>query len=339
MTNKLTDYFSWSSLPRPIIVLAPMAGYTDSAFRQVVKSITPSVICYTELISSDGIFYEGKKTEDLLNFNISEQPLILQLFGKKPEHFAQAAIKAEKLGFAGVDLNFACPARKVVNSCHGGAILKNLPLAEEIIRAVVASTRLPVSIKTRLGWENADGLTERVNKWAQLGVSAVIIHGRTVRQVFNGSANWEPIYEVKKNIKIPITIIGNGDICSLKDFHLKINNLDGVAVGRKTIGNPWLLKEIAENKKDLKGLLGPLRSKVGKSGIKSQTKEISFKKKIPIIIRHAKFAEKSTGKRGIIELRKHLIAYTKGIPGAAELRQKLVSVEKASEVKDVFNTN
>jgi len=234
--------FNWKKERRPYICLAPMAGYTDSAFRQIIKEIAPNSILFSEMVSSDGLKYNSRTNQNLIKFKRLEKPLIVQLFGKVPENFAIAAKIVEEMGADGIDINMGCPAHKVVKSNHGAALIKNPKLAQEIIQATVEASNLPVSVKTRLGWENEESLIDFGKMIEKSGAKVVTIHGRTYKQGFSGSANWKPIYELKKELKI--SVIGNGDICSIEDAKEKLKNLDGFMVGRATFGNPWLMQEL-----------------------------------------------------------------------------------------------
>lgn len=308
----------WKSFPKPILALAPMAGYTDSAYRQLIKSLAPSVVVFSEFVSADALHYKSKKTQEMLKFSEKEQPFIPQIFGKRPPHFAEAAQVVESLGAAGVDLNMGCPARKVVNSDHGSALLKNPKLASEIIAATVKAVKIPVSVKMRLGINNADGLLEFAKMCEASGASLITIHGRTAKQMYLGEADYTPIYEVKKHLKIPV--IGNGDIDSAEKFHAKLGNLDGLMIGRATMSNPWLMKEIE-------------KSLAGKHFRKPET----LKAKLPTILKHAKLMIEVKGeKRGMLEMRKFLAGYVRGEAGVKTLRQKLVVVETYKEAEKLL---
>ena len=233
---------NWKTLPKPILALAPMAGYTDSAFRQLVKSLAPQTIVFSEFVSSDALHFKSKRTKQMLAFSRKEQPFIAQIFGKNPPHFAEAARVVESLGAAGVDLNFGCPARKVVHSDHGSALLKNPKLAAEIIEATTKAVKIPVSVKMRLGINDSRNLLSFAKMVEASGAKLLTIHGRTAKQMYLGEADYEPIYRVKKVLKIPV--IGNGDIDSTERFHEKLKNLDGLMIGRAAVTNPWLFREI-----------------------------------------------------------------------------------------------
>lgn len=317
--------FSWVTQTRPILALAPMAGYTDSAYRQLIKSLAPSVVVFSEFVSSDALHHKNKKTQKMLAFSEKEKPFIAQIFGKYPAHFAEAAKVVESLGVDGVDLNMGCPARKVVNSDHGSALLKNPKLAEEIIRATVQAVKIPVSVKMRLGIANADGLLDFARMIESAGASLLTIHGRTAQQMYTGMADYEPIYAVKKTLKIPV--LGNGDIDSVEKFHEKLGNppdgeagLDGLMIGRATVGNPWLCKEIE------KSLLG-----------KKFTAPKTLKAKLPMILRHCRLNVRTKGEQvGMREMRKYLAGYIRGEPGAKKLRIKLVRVETYAQAEKLL---
>lgn len=312
--------FSWSKYEKPMLLLAPMAGYTDSPFRQIIKELAQKTICVTELISADGVKFGGKKTLEFLKFNKKkERPFIVQLFGKKPEFFSEAAKIVTALGADGIDINMGCPARKVVNSMHGSALLTTPKLAEEIIYATVKATKLPVSVKMRIGFKTYDEkhFLDFIKMLEQTGIQALTIHGRTTAQGFSGKADWKPIYLAKKHLKIPI--IGNGDITSLEIALKKLKNLDGIMVGRATFGNPWIMAEIASA---LKG--------------EKYTPPSSLKEKIPLILEHARLAIDTKDRKGILEMRKHLAAYIKGFKNASKYRGKLVQVESLEDIKKIF---
>lgn len=237
--------FSWKLTNKPIVALAPMDGYTDSAFRQLVKQIEPRTLCFTEFISSDFLFFRPQEYRKFLTFTASEQPLVVQLFGKDPEHFREAALVAEQSGAAAVDINMGCPAKKVVASMHGSYLMKHPDLGCKIIEEIKKVVSIPVSVKTRLGWEDDTNLIPFVKKLIDAGIDAITIHGRTYKQGFHGEACWDAIYQLKKEISIPV--IGNGDVKDDLSAIEKLKNLDGVMIGRSCFGNPWIFKEIASS--------------------------------------------------------------------------------------------
>jgi len=314
--------FSWSDTQRPVVALAPMAGVTDSSYRQLIKMIEPSTIVYTEFLSSDAIFYGGDKTMRMMQFNAEkERPFIVQIFGADPDHFLEAAKVIEGLGADGIDINMGCPAAKVVSSCHGSALIKNSDLAAELVQATKKAVSIPVSVKTRLGWDTKETLVEFGKKMVDAGAEALAIHGRTYQQKYKGDADWDPIYELKKNVNVPV--LGNGDVRSAQIAVDKLQNLDGVMVGRGTYGNPWIMRDI---------------KKAFETGVIENTKEsLTFEQKIPVILQHCELAVEHKGEeKGILEMRKHFSSYARGFDGAADLRGRLVHACTLKDVKDLL---
>ena len=313
--------FSWTGAKRPILALAPMAGYTDTAYRQLIKGIEPRVICFTEFTSADGIVYDSKMTLKQLDFNPEEEkPLVAQIFGKKAAHFAEAAKRIEQMGIDAIDINMGCPAKKVVSSDHGSALLKNPCHALTLVEACAKATRLPVSVKTRIGSDKLDlpWFIQFCKDLENAGVSLLTIHGRTAKQMYTGQSDWEPIYEVKRNLKIPV--LGNGDIRSAEDAVKKLGNLDGVMVGRGTMGNPWLMAEIAA-------------AFYGGTYIPPKT----FAEKLPAYLRHAELCVQSKGEdRGMKEMRKHFVQLIRGFDGASEYRAKVVQISTLEEARRIL---
>ena len=316
--------FSWENTPRPIVALAPMAGVTDASYRQFIKRIAPETIVYTEFLSTDAIFYGAKKTMGMLSFDTEvEHPFIVQVFGKDPEHFLEAAKIIEDMGADGIDINMGCPAAKVVSSCHGSALIKNADLAKQLVEATKKEVSIPVSVKTRLGWDCTEDLIPFCKGLVDAGADALAIHGRTYEGKFGGEADWYPIYELKDNVSVPV--LGNGDIRSAQDAVEKIGNLDGVMIGRGTFGNPWLMGDIVD------ALVH------GKQPSEPSVTSMSFSEKVPLILQHCELAVETKGeRRGMLEMRKHLASYVKGIEGASALRSQLVRVEKIDDVKAIL---
>jgi tRNA-dihydrouridine synthase B len=317
--------FSWDIAGRPIVALAPMAGVTDASYRQFIKKIAPETVVYTEFLSTDAIAYGAKKTLQMLSFDKSiESPFIVQVFGKDPDHFLAAAKVIEELGADGIDINMGCPAAKVVSSCHGASLMRDADLAARLVEATVKAVSIPVSVKTRLGWDNKTSLVSFCKRLEGAGAKAFAIHGRRYCDKFTGKADWEPIYELKKNLSVPV--IGNGDVANAADALAKLKNLDGVMVGRGTFGNPWVMKEICDA---FKGLRTPDAPPI--------TATLTFEEKIPWILEHCEMAVREKGERtGMLEMRRHLSSYVKGFDGAKEMREKLVRVEKLDEARAIL---
>lgn len=308
--------FSWNTFPRPILALAPMAGYTDSPYRQIVKEICPRVICFTEFTSVDGILHGNEATMRQIFFNPErERPIVAQIFGKKPENFRAAAKVLTELGVDAIDINMGCPARKIISSDCGSSLLKNPSLAEEILRAAVESTALPVSVKMRIGTAHYDPdfFFDFAKRMERAGAKLLTIHGRTSKQMYGGTADWQPVYELKKIVNIPV--IGNGDIRSGVDAVSKIGNLDGLMVGRGSFGNPWVFLEITA-------------AFEGKEFAAPTVIE-----KLPLLLRHLELSCAFKGEKwGTLEMRKHFSFYIRGIPHASDLRQKLMKTISRKEV-------
>ncbi|MFA4815049.1 MAG: tRNA dihydrouridine synthase DusB [Candidatus Gracilibacteria bacterium] len=330
--NNTKMIFSWKGAKRPILALAPMSGYTDTAYRQLIKGIEPRVICFTEFTSADGIFYDSKMTLKQLDFNPNEErPLVAQIFGKKPLHFAEAAKRIEAMGIDAIDINMGCPSRKVLSSDHGCALLKNPGRAAELMEAVAKATKLPVSVKTRIGADKLDlpWFIQFCKDMESAGAQLLSIHGRTAKQMYTGRADWEPIYEVKRAVSIPV--IGNGDIRSAADAVEKLTappgspcagiTLDGVMVGRGTMGNPWLMAEIAA------AFYG-----------ESYSPPSTFEEKVSTYLRHAELCVESKGEeRGMKEMRKHFVQLLRGFNGASAYRAQVVQISTLEEARCILN--
>lgn len=310
----------WKEAPKPMIVLAPMDGYTDQAFRLLVRHIEPRSIVFTEFLSADGICYGARPILQALELRPEESPIVVQMFGKDPDIFAKAALYVEAKGATAIDVNMGCPAKKVVNSMHGSALMREVDLACRIIEKMKQTVKVPISVKTRLGWEDDSKLISFVQRLVDAGLDHVSIHGRTYNQAFRGEAVWDAIYELKK--AVPITVVGNGDVVDGASARAKLGNLDGVMVGRATFGNPWIMKEVAHALLDNK---------------EWRSATLTFAEKIPTIRTHMELLWNTKGKRGMLEARKHLAAYVKGVHGASTYRSQLVTVEHPDEVYRILD--
>ncbi|RAP33610.1 dihydrouridine synthase [Candidatus Marinamargulisbacteria bacterium SCGC AG-410-N11] len=301
----------WKNIPKPIIGLAPMDGYSDSAFRRICKTVNPNIITVTEFTSADGLHHNRKILKQKLQFHPSEQPVIAQIFGKNEETFITAAKVCEEMGFSGIDINMGCPSKKVVKSEHGVALRKKPDLAAKLVEALATNTHLPISVKTRLGWSNADNLIPFCKRLESAGANMICIHARTYKEPYNVPAQWEHLYELKEHLNIPL--LGNGGVTSYSDGINKLNNLDGFLIGQATFGNPWIFD--------------PLERK------------LSMTEKYDLIIKHAEWLIEHKGEQvGTREIRKHLLAYVKGIPGARQYRSKLVYVNDLNDIKHSLST-
>lgn len=314
--------FRWKDQPKPMICLAPMEGYTDSSYRQLIKMVAPSVICYTEFTSSDGLKYGSSKSFKKMEFKEVERPLIAQIFGNEPAHFAECAKLLTDMGVDAIDINMGCPSGKVVSSCHGSALFQYPELAQEIVHATQQATHLDVSVKMRIGFNtfDLDTLLKFTKAIEEAGAKHIAVHGRTTKQKYTGLADWNPAYEVKKQANIPVT--GNGDIKSVQDVKDKLGILDGVMIGRATFGNPWIMAEIEHY---IQG--------------KEYTPPKTFLEKLPMIITQLDLACEFKGEKvAIIEMRKHLGNYIGGFKNAAKYRYDLVRVNSRQEAEDILKT-
>jgi nifR3 family TIM-barrel protein len=244
-----------------------------------------------------------------------ERPIVAQIFGKEPENFSKAAAVLTALGVDAIDINMGCPARKVISSDCGSSLLKDPTLAEEIVLATVSATALDVSVKMRIGTScyDQDYFFDLAKRFEKAGAKLLTVHGRTSKQMYGGSADFAPMYELKKILKIPV--IGNGDVRSGETALSKIGNLDGVMVGRGSFGNPWVFAEI-------------LAAFEGRN-FTSPT----FAEKIPLMLRHLDLSCQFKGpKWGTLEMRKFFSWYLRGFPGASAVRQKLMLAQTREEV-------
>ncbi len=322
----------WKQLKKPIVVPAPMDGVTDCAFRDVLKMHGADVV-YSEFVSVDGIYHALDKVKPQIAFTEMQKPYVCQIFGKEPKLFAHAAKIVEDLGADGVDINFGCPSRRVVQGGSGVKLMTDLDRVYAIVEAVCGAVKhIPVSLKIRAGInmkvedqetnacnvEHMDAV-RMMTRVKDLPFSAVIMHGRTYEQGFAGDVNTEMVKEVKRIIGDRIMLI-NGGITTpeIAKTLFEKSGADGVAIGRGVMGKPWLLQQI----KDFFST--------------GEYKEKSWQEIKPVIIDHAEriFAQK--GNHGMLELRKHLAWYIKGIPQATKARAELVKVETIDQVKAIL---
>ncbi|MDQ1283757.1 MAG: tRNA-dihydrouridine synthase [Patescibacteria group bacterium] len=343
----MTNNF-WQKLNKPILALAPMAGITDSAFRQICKKYGADVT-YSEMASVSALFFKPAKTMGLIKFNDSERPYIVQLFGKDPIHFAKAAkIITREIKPDGIDINFGCPAKKVFGHGSGCALMPQKRLAREIISAVCENTDLPVSIKIRSGIErdgylnthpdtnSAINALEFIENTRDLPYSAVMIHCRTYEGGFSGPVDFSVCEEVKKIIPEKI-VLGNGGINTPEDAVKILANyplLEGLGIARGAWGRPFIFDEI----KNLLNSVGAVPANTAdRHEPPLQAKNYDFARIKQIMLEHAELIYKNKGKAGKFEMRKHLAWYVKGFPGASELRRKLVMAESLEEIKEILN--
>ena len=231
---------NWSDFKHPIVCLAPMDGVTNSAYRQIVRSLSKDVILFSEFTSVDGLI-RSEQVRLRMDYEPCEHPFFMQLFGNSPNIFAEASRMVESRGIMGVDINMGCPAKKIVHSQHGSALMQNPDTACKIVEEIRKACSLEVSVKTRLGWKDDKNLINFTKSLESAGASMITIHGRTYNQAFKGKSDWDPIYELKSHLKIPL--IGNGDIQNYNQGIQQMRNLDGFMIGRAAIGNPWCFQD------------------------------------------------------------------------------------------------
>lgn len=303
------------------ILLAPMAGVTDKAFRMIVKPFGPALM-YTEMVSGKGLFYKSKKTADLLTADESEKPVAVQIFGHDADIMAEIANSALEYGAAVIDINMGCPAPKIVNNGDGCALMKSPETAAKVISAVCRAVDVPVTVKFRAGWDDKSINAVEFAKIAeQSGASAVTVHGRTREQFYSGTADLDIIKAVKAVVKIPV--IGNGDIIDggSAAHMLEYTGCDGIMVGRAAEGNPWIFKEISAYLKDGTVLPPP-----------------DLDERREVALKHLGLLVEFKGEhRGVLEGRKHMAWYFKGVSGGAVLRTALNKAQKYDEMCGLIN--
>ncbi len=303
---------------KPILALAPMAGFSDSAFRQICRHYGADVL-YSEMVSAAALFYNQKNkknpTLDLLKFNPQkEKYYVVQIFGSEPEHLAFAArMITEIIKPDGIDLNLGCPVPKIVKQGAGSGLMKNLKKSRLALEAILANTDLPVSIKVRTQ-AGAVSILEFLKYISDLPLAALMIHGRTLAQGFAGEPDWKIIKEARKFFTG--IILANGGINNLLSAQkaLKESRADGLGLARGVLGRPYLFKEIKLNKV-----------------INLKPQQI-FK----IALKQAELEKVQKGKQGIIEMRKHLVWYMHSLSGAAKMRERLVKVNSLAELKKIL---
>jgi len=302
------------------VFLAPMAGVTDKAFRQITKPFGPGLM-YTEMVSGKGLFYKSKKTSDLLDTEAFEKPVAVQLFGHEPKVLSEIAEKALEYGAQILDINMGCPAPKIVNNGDGSALSKNPRLAGEIIEKTVKAIQKPVTVKIRKGFDDSSINAVEMAKIAEAsGAAAVAVHGRTREQFYSGKADWDIIRQVKEAVSIPV--IGNGDLLCAEDVIRMYDETgcDGFMIARGAQGNPWIFKQILHYFETGTPLMKP-----------------TFGEVTDMVLRHAKLMLEFKGEyTGIREIRKHGAWYTAGYPNSAKLRVMINEVETFEQLEALF---
>lgn len=303
------------------VILAPMAGVTDKAFRLITKPFGPALM-YTEMVSGKGLFYKNKKTSDLLDCDPAEKPVAVQLFGHEPDVLAKIAEAALEYGAEIIDINMGCPAPKITGNGDGSALSKSPKLAGEVVAAVVNAVNVPVTVKIRKGWnESLVNAVEMARIAEENGASAVTVHGRTREQFYSGTADLDIIKEVKAAVSIPV--IGNGDIFDEESAKRMLDHTgcDGIMIGRGAQGNPWIFERVIHYLETGKKLSPP-----------------TIHQRADMMERHLKLLVELKGSyRGIQEARKHMSWYIKGAKGGARLREIINKAETEADMLQVIN--
>lgn len=307
------------------VLLAPMEDVTDPSFRLICKEQGADMV-YTEFVSADALIRNINSTTRKLSINDSERPAAIQIYGKEVEPMVEAAKIAEAAGPDVLDINFGCPVKKVASKGAGSGMLRNVPLLLEITRAVVDAVKIPVTVKTRLGWDcNSKIIVELAEQLQDCGIQALAIHGRTRSQMYTGEADWTLIGEVKNNPRMNIPIIGNGDITSAEKISEYYNRygVDGIMVGRASIGAPWIFKEMKHY----------LKTGAPIEPIPAQEKLSLLRRQIRESI------DRIDEYRGILHIRRHLAATPlfKGIPNFREMRIAMLKASTFAELDEILN--
>ena len=310
-------------LPEFPLLLAPMEDVSDPPFRAVCKD-NGADLMYSEFISSEGLIRDAMKSRKKLDFSEEERPFGIQIFGGDEDAMAMSARICETVNPDLVDINFGCPVKKVVSKGAGAGVLKDIDLMVRLTQAVIKSTKLPVTVKTRLGWDDkTKNIEEVAERMQDIGVQALAIHGRTRCQLYKGEADWTLIGKVKNNPRIKIPVFGNGDIDSpqkAKEYKEKYG-IDGIMIGRAAIGYPWIFREIKHFLATGEILPAP-----------------TLEERIAVCKKHLNRSVEWKGQIvGINEMRRHYTNYLKGLPGIKEFRFRLVTLNTPAEINEVLD--
>lgn len=305
------------------LILAPMEDITDPSFRYMCKQFGADLM-YTEFISSDGLIRNGRKSIQKLDIYDYERPIGIQLYGHLIDSMVEAAQIAEKSNPDLIDINFGCPVRKIANRGAGAGMTRDIPQMVRMTEAIVKATKLPVTVKTRLGWdEESKNIVEVAERLQDVGIKALTIHARTRSQLYKGRADWTLIGEVKNNQKIKIPVIGNGDINNpqIAGEMFQKYGVDGIMIGRATVGHPWIFKEIRHF------------LETGKTLPPLTINEIVNMAKTHF----GKSIECKGEPRGVYEMRRHFSAYFRGLPNFKKTRIRLLTTLDVNEIINILD--
>jgi len=310
-------------LPDFPLLLAPMEDVSDPPFRKLCKEQGADVV-YTEFISSEGLIRDAAKSVIKLDIYEKERPVGIQIFGAELDSMLQAVDIVEASNPDIIDINFGCPVKKVVCKNAGAGILRDIPLMVKLTEEIVKRTHLPVTVKTRLGWDNSSiKIVEVAERLQDVGIKAISIHGRTRVQMYKGEADWKPIAQVKNNQRMHIPVFGNGDV-DTPEAAVKMRDefgLDGAMIGRASIGYPWFFKEVKHFFETGEHLAPP-----------------TMQERVDAARRHLQMAIDWKGEKlGVFETRRHYTNYFKGIPHFKEYRMKMVTSDDAADVFAAFD--
>ena len=310
-------------LPDFPMLLAPMEDVSDPPFRSVCK-VNGADLMYTEFISSEGLIRDAIKSRRKLDIYEEERPIGIQIFGGDEEAMGMSAAIVDAVGPDLLDINFGCPVKKVVTKGAGAGVLKDVDLMVRLTQSVIKNTHLPVTVKTRLGWDdNSKNIEQVAERLQDIGIAALSIHGRTRCQMYKGEANWELIGRIKDNPRIKIPVFGNGDIDS-PEKALEYKNrygVDGIMIGRAAIGYPWIFNEVKHFLQTGEHLPLP-----------------TVEQRVAVIRQHLKYSLSWKGPVvGIREMRRHYTNYLKGFPNIKEFKSRLVRLDTFEEIDEVLD--
>ena len=305
------------------LLLAPMEDVSDPPFRALCKEQGADVV-YTEFVSSEGLIRNAAKSVMKLDIYEKERPVGIQIFGANMDSMLRTIDIVEKSNPDIIDINFGCPVKKVVSKGAGAGILKDICLMEKLTAEMVKRTNLPVTVKTRLGWDHDSiKIVEVAERLQDVGIKAIAIHGRTRAQMYKGNADWKPIAAVKNNPRMHIPVFGNGDVnCPEKAVEMRDEyGLDGAMIGRASIGNPWFFKQVKHY-----------------FNTGEYLKPITLQERVEAARRHLQMSIDWKGEKlGVFETRRHYTNYFKGIPNFKEYRMKMVTSDHSEDVFAAFD--